>query len=217
MCSRCPNTTAPSLPGGAERTRRAGALAMAALLACAALLAAGCAREDRHFAVMPALAAPAGPGNSFSVAAISVSNLYPGHSYPPPPPSNPLAGNYAAVAQGRKLFNAYNCVGCHANGGGGMGPPLITQHWKFGSAPANLYATIAEGRPKGMPSWRGKIPEYQIWELVMYIRSLNGLLGRNQSIGRPNAMSGPPAPNMAPRQKPAGITGLHPQPYAPRP
>ncbi len=217
MFSRCRNSTATPRRRGAGGVRRLSALAAIAVIAWTAVATVGCAREDRHFQVMPALAAPAGPGNSFSVAAISVSNLYPGHSYPPPPPPNPLAGNYAAVAQGQKLYYAYNCVGCHANGGGAIGPPLITKHWMFGSAPANLYATIAEGRPKGMPSWRGKIPEYQIWEIVMYIRSLNGLLGRNFSVGRQNSMSGPPVPNLAPRLQPGGITGYRPAPYSPRP
>ena len=26
-----------------------------------------------------------------------------------------------------------------------------------------------------MPTWGGKIPEYQIWEIVAYVRSLNNL------------------------------------------
>jgi cytochrome c oxidase cbb3-type subunit III len=26
----------------------------------------------------------------------------------------------------------------------------------------------------GMPSWRGKIPEYQIWQIVTYVESLKG-------------------------------------------
>lgn len=199
--------------GGAAARR---ALALLAALALGAAAAAGCAREDRHFQVIPALAAPANNTNGFSISAISVSNLYPGRSFPPPPPGNPLAGNFAAVAQGEKLYHYYNCSGCHANGGGAIGPPLITQNWIYGSAPANLYATIAQGRPNGMPSWRGKIPQFQIWEIVMYIRSLNGLLGRNFSVGRPDLVSGPPVPNMAPRLPPGGTTGYAPQPYSPQ-
>jgi cytochrome c oxidase cbb3-type subunit 3 len=72
------------------------------------------------------------------------------------------------------LFSWYNCVGCHANGGGGIGPPLIKQEWIYGGEPQNLFDTIVKGRPNGMPSWADRIPEYQVWELVAYIRSMNG-------------------------------------------
>ena len=59
------------------------------------------------------------------------------------------------------LFTSYNCVGCHGSGGGGgMGPPLKDHKWIYGADPANIFATIVEGRPNGMPSCRNKIPDY---------------------------------------------------------
>ena len=36
--------------------------------------------------------------------------------------------------------------------------------------------TIKNGRPdNGMPTWGGRIPEYQIWQIVAYVRSMNSL------------------------------------------
>jgi cytochrome c oxidase cbb3-type subunit 3 len=31
--------------------------------------------------------------------------------------------NAYMVSEGKRLFSAFNCVGCHAHGGGGMGRP----------------------------------------------------------------------------------------------
>src|SRR4051812_11004281 len=43
-------------------------------------------------------------------------------------------GNAWAVAEGGRLFDAFNCSGCHAHaGGGGMGPPLRDQTWIYGA------------------------------------------------------------------------------------
>ncbi len=73
----------------------------------------------------------------------------------------------------QRLFTWYNCAGCHSNGGGGIGPPLIKNDWIYGGEPANLFDTIVKGRPNGMPTWGGRIPEYQIWQIVAYVRSMN--------------------------------------------
>jgi mono/diheme cytochrome c family protein len=37
----------------------------------------------------------------------------------------PYGENAWAIAEGKRLYNWFNCVGCHAQGGGGMGPPLM--------------------------------------------------------------------------------------------
>ncbi len=55
-----------------------------------------------------------------------------------------------------------------------MGPPLMDRPLKYGSAPDNIYDTIQKGRPEGMPSWGGRIPEKQVWQIVAYVRSLSG-------------------------------------------
>jgi cytochrome c oxidase cbb3-type subunit 3 len=85
---------------------------------------------------------------------------------------NPYEGNSYAVAEGQRLFEWYNCAGCHFRGGGGIGPALMDDVWIYGKDPANLYETIVEGRPNGMPAWGGKIPEYQVWQIITYVESL---------------------------------------------
>jgi cytochrome c oxidase cbb3-type subunit III len=80
----------------------------------------------------------------------------------------------AAAQRGMKAFAAFNCVGCHmANGGGGMGPALSNRAFIYGSEPANIYVTIVQGRPRGMPAWGAVLPESIIWDLVAYVRNLS--------------------------------------------
>ena len=55
--------------------------------------------------------------------------------------------------------------------------------WIYGKEPGNVFATIVEGRPNGMPAWRGKIPEYQIWQIVTYVESLQADRGISSPPG----------------------------------
>ena len=88
---------------------------------------------------------------------------------------NPYEQNAYAISQGQQLFEQYNCSGCHFHGGGGIGPPLMDEEWIYGSTPANIYESISEGRPNGMPSFGGHIPDFQIWQIVTYVRAVGGL------------------------------------------
>ena len=109
-----------------------------ALALCVAGLAsalAACDREERRFGEPPPGATPSGLAR--------LSPLQPGEVTPPARHvSNLYDENAYAVSEGQRLFNWYNCSGCHANGGGGMGPPLIDDQWIYGSAPENVYQTI---------------------------------------------------------------------------
>lgn len=176
------------------------------LVGAAATLIAmvACNREDRQLRPTPSAAA--------AINTVQVSQLHPGGAQiaAPQPPSYYEESAYA-VSEGQKLFEQFNCVGCHAHGGGGMGPPLMDNFWIYGGEPQNIFATIMEGRPNGMPSWRGRIPEYQVWEIVAYIRSLSGQLPKDVAPGRSDEMSGKPSPEQTPRQKPIGTTGAPPE------
>jgi cytochrome c oxidase cbb3-type subunit 3 len=87
--------------------------------------------------------------------------------------TNPLAADPVALQDGRRLFNWYNCSGCHGgHAGGGMGPSLRDPVWLYGNRDDQIYDTIAQGRSAGMPAWGSKIPSIQIWELVAYIKSM---------------------------------------------
>ena len=86
---------------------------------------------------------------------------------------NPFADNRMAIGEGRRLFNWYNCSGCHGDhAGGGMGPSLRDSTWRYGGTDTRIFRSIAEGRTKGMPAWGNKLPAEQIWKIVAYIRTL---------------------------------------------
>jgi cytochrome c oxidase cbb3-type subunit III len=109
---------------------------------------------------------------------------------------SPFQENAWGMAEGKRLFTAYNCAGCHGNGGGGMGPALMDDRWIYGSQPINVFASIVEGRPNGMPSWRNKIPDAQVWQLVAYVQSLSGQAPQTAMPSRSDHMrSGPPENN----------------------
>jgi cytochrome c oxidase cbb3-type subunit III len=148
------------------------------VLALAALPA--CQRETRSFRSWPP-AADAG-------TAVRETELQPG------PPTRDVAirqeyeDNAVAVSEGKRLYNAFNCSGCHFQGGGGIGPPLMDAQWIYGSEPENIFETILEGRPNGMPSFRGKLGNDQVWQLVAYVRSMSGLLAKDVASGRNDDM-----------------------------
>lgn len=84
--------------------------------------------------------------------------------------------NRWAVSEGKRLYSWYNCSGCHApGGGGGMGPPHIDGEWVYGSEPAQVYSSIMEGRPNGMPSFRNRVSPSDAWKLVAWVRTLGRL------------------------------------------
>ena len=93
------------------------------------------------------------------------------------------------IAEGRQLFNQYNCSGCHAAGGGAIGPALMDDEWIYGRGIENIFFTIVEGRPQGMPSYRGRIPDGQIRALAAYVQSLSPA---EPSADGPEASDAPP-------------------------
>jgi cytochrome c oxidase cbb3-type subunit 3 len=56
--------------------------------------------------------------------------------------------------------------------------------WIYGDQPENIFSTIVEGRPNGMPSFRGRIPTQQVWQLVAYVRSLSGQISKDAAPSR---------------------------------
>jgi cytochrome c oxidase cbb3-type subunit III len=136
---------------------------------CCCLVVSGCKREARDVRGAPPASSNAGlivmstnsPGAGGPVKTINAS-------------AEQYNGNAYHISEGQRLFRWFNCSGCHANGGGGMGPALMDDKWIYGSSIENVAATIREGRPNGMPSFRGKVPEQQIWEIAAYVRALSG-------------------------------------------
>jgi cytochrome c oxidase cbb3-type subunit III len=164
------------------------------------LCLAGCERENRSFRPAPSAA------DTLDAVQVSGLNPGPGSVQPVSVPKMYQESAYA-VSEGQRLYEQYNCVGCHAHGGGGMGPALMDDVWIYGSEPANIFATITQGRPNGMPSFRNRIPEYQVWEITAYVRSLSGLLPKDVAPNRTDEMDVKPAESSMPHQTPTGITG----------
>lgn len=89
--------------------------------------------------------------------------------------ANPYAGNPQAVMAGKALYVKMNCAGCHAyNAQGNMGPDLTDTYWRYGGLPIQIYKSIHDGRPQGMPAWGTALPPQEIWKLVAYIQSFGG-------------------------------------------
>jgi cytochrome c oxidase cbb3-type subunit 3 len=103
------------------------------------------------------------------------STLVPGQPTAARELQNPYEGNVEAIGEGGKLYNHFNCSGCHFKGGGGIGPALMDDAWVYGSSSANIYWTILEGRPNGMPAFGGRIVDDQVWKIAAYVRSLSNL------------------------------------------
>lgn len=135
-------------------------------LLVAALTLSACERETRPFA-----------GRTASDAGKSAEGS-----------RNPYSGNAWGISEGKRLFGLYNCVGCHANGGGGMGPALMDARWIYGSDDRTVFETIAKGRPNGMPAFGSRITESQIWMLVAYVESMSGRLPIDVLPGRSDHM-----------------------------
>ena len=144
------------------------------------VLLAACEREERRFREAP----PAATAN----VALTMSTLQPGVVTPAVDVRGPYENNAYAISEGKTLFAAMNCTGCHSHGGGGIGPALIDDEWIYGSEPENIFATIVEGRPNGMPAFRGRLQNYQVWRLVAYVRSMSGLTTKQVRPGRDDHM-----------------------------
>ncbi|HJR09215.1 MAG TPA: cytochrome c [Pyrinomonadaceae bacterium] len=163
-----------------SKTRSTVMITSACVVVCILSLAAACKREERGLRVDPPSAS--------RINSKTLSELRPGEAQTVPA-KNEFEENAFAMSEGKRLYVWFNCVGCHAHGGGGMGPPLKDAKWLYGSEPDQIFATIVEGRPNGMPSFRGKIPDYQVWQLVAYVRSMSGQVSKDAAPGRDDDMN----------------------------
>jgi cytochrome c oxidase cbb3-type subunit III len=174
MSSRCPDALA------------------AATLAIALTLAVGCQREQRRFSEPT----PAGAARQ-AASAITGGLIVPSRAA-----ARPDEANAWAVGEGQRLYRWFNCAGCHANGGGGIGPALMDAEWIYGGQPEDIFSSIVAGRTNGMPAFGEKITAAQAWQLVAYVRTLSGQLDRNVRPGRTDHMRVKPAEQSTPRQTP---------------
>ena len=106
--------------------------------------------------------------------------------------TNPYTGDANAVHEGEFLFVHMNCAYCHGfDGGGGMGPNLGDDYWRFGGDDADVFNSVFAGRGKGMPAWGAALTEDQIWKVVAYVRTLGaGEPGRGGDAAGAEGKSG---------------------------
>lgn len=174
-------------------------------LVAALIGAAACEREERRLNERP----PSAPTQF-----VAQVPLQPGPTIITDSAEGVYDDNAYGTTEGQTLFDQMNCSGCHANGGGGMGPPLMDDEWSYGSEPAQIFASIAEGRSNGMPTWKYRLTNQQIWQLVAYVRSLSGLTPKGARPGRNDHMAVKPAPMQTPNAKPktSGLPGASQRP-----
>ncbi len=155
----------------------AARLAVAALCA---LSAGGCDRETRSFQAPPQSAATPDARRVAEVQATAKAGQRSA--------SGPDDENAYSVAQCKRLYIWFNCVGCHSHGGGGIGPALMDEKWIYGHGARDIFQSIVQGRANGMPAFGERIPEQQVWQLVAYVRSMSGLIRHDAIPGRSDTL-----------------------------
>jgi Cytochrome c. len=102
--------------------------------------------------------------------------------------ANPTPVSDSSLANGRKYFQI-NCSVCHGERAMGDGPAT-----KFGMPGINLITDMTKGRTDGyifgmirngrglMPSYN-RIEEMDRWDVVNYLRALQGVNGRQVEVG----------------------------------
>lgn len=94
---------------------------------------------------------------------------------------NPLAGKPAVLAAGKQIFTT-TCAPCHGPSGRGDGPAAVALNPRpanfsssaiAGDSDGALFWKLSEGRG-AMVAFKSTLSETQRWELVSYIRSLQG-------------------------------------------
>lgn len=97
---------------------------------------------------------------------------------------NPFAGDAAAVAAGKEIYEKRGCISCHGPNADGNGPAAAA----LNPQPANLrnsaktrseqflFWIVSEGsKGTAMPAWKkAGLTEEQRWQVVNYIQSLAG-------------------------------------------
>jgi len=109
--------------------------------------------------------------------------------------ANPVAPDARSIENGRKVFQI-NCAPCHGAKADGNGTVV-----KYGFVPINLLTPVTQGRTDGyifgmMRNGRGLMPSYNRieepdrWDVVNYLRVLQGKISGAQAIAAPEGLPG---------------------------
>jgi cytochrome c oxidase cbb3-type subunit 3 len=88
-----------------------------------------------------------------------------------------LLKDAASIAEGKKIYEANNCLSCHGqNLEGGIGPNLTDANWINGGGVKNIFKLVSEGSTNNpvMAPWKDVIKPSDIQKLASYIVSLVG-------------------------------------------
>ncbi len=99
----------------------------------------------------------------------------------PPASSEPVGQNpfpaddQAAIEAGNTLVHgSLGCTSCHGPElAGGLGPNLTDAEWVYGNSDADIFETLTNGRPGGMPAFSAQTSEEERWQIVTYLKSLS--------------------------------------------
>ena len=140
------------------------------------------------------------------------------------PAANPIADTVSSVDRGAVVYQA-TCARCHgvdALGGGvdagttQVRPPNLRSGHLNAHSDGDIYQWISNGLPGGMPAWSGTLSETDRWNLVNYLRSIDGRgptaepsLGPSPSAAGLGSSSDAGAPGSSPAgQEPPEAAGL---------
>jgi len=87
--------------------------------------------------------------------------------------ANPYKGSAHELEEGKALYSEH-CAACHGdNAEGGIAPPLAgVSEYIYGGNDKDLYESVMEGRPGGMPPFKATLGGKKVWEVLAYIDSL---------------------------------------------
>jgi cytochrome c oxidase cbb3-type subunit III len=165
-------------------------LAAKILLALMALFLAGCEREQRQLRLDPPIAEavaamPSGIGGAPPQVYSALDKAYVSNAYD--------------LSQGKRLYSWFGCPECHGSDGlGGTGPPLLDGWWQYGPDVVSIYLSVRDGRLDGMPAFRDKLTNEQIWQLTGYVQTMGAYVAKTAAPSRDDAVQTRPAENRAP-------------------
>ena len=80
----------------------------------------------------------------------------------------------------------------------------MDEKWRYGGTIDAIQATILDGRPNGMPSFRNRVTDTQAWQLAAYVRALSGNVRKDAVPSRREGLAATPPLTQLPQQTPRG-------------
>lgn len=99
---------------------------------------------------------------------------------------NPVPSNAESVEAGKKLYQRH-CASCHGRDGkgdgglalsGGEPSDLTDDIWDYGSTDGEIFVAVRDGLSADMLAYKEKMKEKEIWQVVIFLRSLGPKEGK---------------------------------------